>query len=40
MLAVAADLGVPLLVVLGGGSMSHLATDTIPEIIRRLAAAD
>ncbi len=28
---------VPLQVVLGGGSLSHLATRTIPEIIRRLA---
>ena len=37
MLAAAADLGVPLLVVLAGGSLSHLATATIPEIIRRLA---
>jgi hypothetical protein len=37
MLAAAADLAVPLLVVLAGGSMSHLATNTIPEIIRRLA---
>ena len=40
MLAAAADLGVPLMVVLAGGSMSHLATATIPEIIRRLAEAD
>jgi acetoin utilization deacetylase AcuC-like enzyme len=39
MLAAAADLGVPLMVVLAGGSPSHLATATIPEIIRRLAAA-
>jgi acetoin utilization deacetylase AcuC-like enzyme len=39
MLAAAADLAVPLLVVLAGGSMSHLATNTIPEIIRRLAEA-
>ena len=37
MLAAAADMGVPLMVVLAGGSMSHLATATIPEIIRRLA---
>ena len=37
MIAAAADLGVPLQVVLGGGSLSHLATATIPEIIRRLA---
>jgi hypothetical protein len=28
---------VPLQVVLAGGSMSHLATATIPAIIRRLA---
>ena len=40
MLFIAGDLGIPLQVVLGGGSMSQLATDTIPEIIRRLAAAD
>ena len=40
MLFVAGDLGIPLQVVLGGGSMSQLATNTIPEIIRRLAAAD
>ena len=37
MLAAAAGMGVPLMVVLAGGSMSHLATATIPEIIRRLA---
>jgi len=37
MLTTAADLGVPLQVVLGGGSLSTLARDTIPEIIRRLA---
>ena len=37
MLAAAADLGVPLLVVLAGGSLPHLATATIPEIIRRLS---
>ena len=37
MLAAAANMGVPLMVVLAGGSMSHLATATIPEIIRRLA---
>ena len=37
MIAAAADLQVPLQVVLGGGSLSHLATATIPEIIRRLA---
>jgi acetoin utilization deacetylase AcuC-like enzyme len=37
MSAAAAGMGVPLMVVLAGGSMSHLATATIPEIIRRLA---
>ena len=37
MIAAATDLHVPLQVVLGGGSLSHLATATIPEIIRRLA---
>ncbi len=37
LIAAAADLQVPLQVVLGGGSLSHLATATIPEIIRRLA---
>jgi len=37
MIAAAAQAGVPLQVVLGGGSLSHLATATIPEIIRRLA---
>jgi acetoin utilization deacetylase AcuC-like enzyme len=37
MLAASTDMGVPLQVVLAGGSMSHLATATIPEIIRRLA---
>jgi len=37
MIAAAADLSVPLQVVLGGGSLSHLAAATIPEIIRRLA---
>ena len=36
-IAAAADLHVPLQVVLGGGSLSHLATATIPEIIRHLA---
>ncbi|MGA9756194.1 MAG: histone deacetylase [Desulfobaccales bacterium] len=39
MVAAAADMGVPLMVVLAGGSMSHLATNTIPEIILRLAEA-
>lgn len=37
MIATAAEAQVPLQVVLGGGSLSHLATNTIPEIIRRLA---
>ena len=37
MLSASTDMGVPLQVVLAGGSMSHLATATIPEIIRRLA---
>jgi acetoin utilization deacetylase AcuC-like enzyme len=37
MIFVAEETGVPLQVVLGGGSLSHLATATIPEIIRRLA---
>jgi acetoin utilization deacetylase AcuC-like enzyme len=37
MLAASAEMGVPLMVVLAGGSLSHLATATIPEIIRRLA---
>jgi acetoin utilization deacetylase AcuC-like enzyme len=37
MLALSTEMGVPLQVVLAGGSMSHLATATIPEIIRRLA---
>ncbi|MHB9072225.1 MAG: arginase family protein [Desulfobaccales bacterium] len=37
MLAASGEMGVPLQVVLAGGSMSHLATATIPEIIRRLA---
>jgi acetoin utilization deacetylase AcuC-like enzyme len=37
MIAAAAELGVPLQVVLGGGSLPHLALATIPEIIRRLA---
>jgi acetoin utilization deacetylase AcuC-like enzyme len=36
-LAASTEMGVPLQVVLAGGSMSHLATATIPEIIRRLA---
>ncbi len=39
MLAAAAEMGVPLHVVLAGGSLPHLATATIPEIIRRLAEA-
>jgi acetoin utilization deacetylase AcuC-like enzyme len=37
MLAAAAEMDIPLQVVLAGGSMSHLATATIPPIIRRLA---
>lgn len=37
MIATAEGLGIPLQVVLGGGSLPHLATRTIPEIIRRLA---
>jgi acetoin utilization deacetylase AcuC-like enzyme len=37
MLVLAGDMGVPLQVVLGGGSLAHLAAATIPEIIRRLA---
>ncbi len=37
MLAASTQMGVPLQVVLAGGSISHLATATIPEIIRRLA---
>jgi len=37
MMFVADECGIPLQVVLGGGSLSHLAADTIPEIIRRLA---
>jgi len=39
MIAASTAMGVPLQVVLAGGSMSHLATATIPEIIRRLAEA-
>ena len=37
MITAAEEAQVPLQVVLGGGSLSHLATRTIPEIIRRLA---
>ena len=37
MLFVSGEMGIPLQVVLGGGSLSHLAYNTIPEIIRRLA---
>ncbi len=37
MIAASEEMGVPLQVVLGGGSLSHLAAATIPEIIRRLA---
>jgi acetoin utilization deacetylase AcuC-like enzyme len=39
MLAASLEMGVPLHVVLAGGSLPHLATATIPEIIRRLAEA-
>ena len=39
MIQTAEEAQVPLQVVLGGGSLSHLATRTIPEIIRRLAEA-
>ena len=37
MIKAAEEAQIPLQVVLGGGSLSHLATRTIPEIIRRLA---
>ncbi len=37
MITAAEEAQVPLQVVLGGGSLSHLAARTIPEIIRRLA---
>ena len=37
MMFVADECGIPLQVVLGGGSLSYLAANTIPEIIRRLA---
>ncbi|MEW6658909.1 MAG: histone deacetylase [Thermodesulfobacteriota bacterium] len=37
MIKAAEEMNVPLQVVLGGGSLSYLATRTIPEIIRRLA---
>ena len=40
MIETAAVLNIPLQVVLGGGSLAALATATIPEIIRRLAAAE
>ena len=36
LVATADTLGIPLQVVLGGGSLAALATATIPEIIRRL----
>jgi len=39
MLFVSTECGIPLQVVLGGGSLPHLATALIPEIIQRLAAA-
>jgi acetoin utilization deacetylase AcuC-like enzyme len=37
MVNLAVEMGTPLQVVLGGGSLPELATATIPEIIRRLA---
>ena len=37
MIATAAQLSIPLQVVLGGGSLAALATATIPGIIRRLS---
>jgi acetoin utilization deacetylase AcuC-like enzyme len=37
MIQTAAEMDVPLQVVLGGGSLPYLATRTIPEIIKRLA---
>ena len=37
MLFVSTEAGIPLQVVLGGGSLSYIAANTIPEIIRRLA---
>jgi acetoin utilization deacetylase AcuC-like enzyme len=37
MIQAAAEMHVPLQVVLGGGSLPYLATRTIPEIIKRLA---
>ena len=37
MIGAAEEMGIPLQVVLGGGSLPHLAAGTIPEIIRRLA---
>jgi acetoin utilization deacetylase AcuC-like enzyme len=37
MIFVSEETGIPLQVVLGGGSISYLALNTIPEIIRRLA---
>jgi len=37
MLQSSAAMGIPLQVVLGGGSLPHLAAATIPEIIKRLA---
>ncbi len=37
MISLAAEMGVPLQVVLGGGSLPYIALNTIPEIIRRLA---
>jgi acetoin utilization deacetylase AcuC-like enzyme len=37
LLALAGEAGIPLHVVLGGGTLRQVATATIPEIIRRLA---
>lgn len=37
MIKFATEMGIPLQVVLAGGSLSYLATATIPKIIRRLA---
>ena len=40
MISTARECGIPLQVVLGGGSLPHLAAATIPEIIRRLAETE
>jgi acetoin utilization deacetylase AcuC-like enzyme len=40
MIFVAEECGIPLQVVLGGGSLAHLAKATIPEIIKKLATDD